>query len=65
MDDYKRLFYNHRKNLKIKFVDDLYDRFLLRKLKLKCKSFKWYLDNVIPYKFVPDENVLGNGMVFF
>lgn len=62
MDDYKRLFYNHRKNLKIKFVDDLYDRFLLRKLKLKCKSFKWYLDNVIPYKFVPDENVLGNGM---
>lgn len=64
MDDYKRLYYIHRRDLKNKNVGNLTDRIELRK-KLKCKSFKWYLDNVIPYKFVPDENVLENGAVSF
>uniref|UniRef100_A0A183C4D6 Polypeptide N-acetylgalactosaminyltransferase n=1 Tax=Globodera pallida TaxID=36090 RepID=A0A183C4D6_GLOPA len=47
-------------DLKDKDVGDLGERKALRR-KLKCKSFKWYLDNVIPEKFVPNENVLGYG----
>lgn len=65
MDDYKRLYYTHRTDLKEKNVDgpgidDLNDRKQLRQ-RLNCKSFKWYLDNVVPEMFIPDENVLGYG----
>ncbi|VDM42902.1 unnamed protein product [Toxocara canis] len=60
MDDYKRLYYLHRPDLKTKDVGDLSERKALRE-RLKCKSFKWYLDNVIPNKFIPDENVAGYG----
>lgn len=43
-------------------VGDISDRIELRK-RLKCHDFKWYLDNVIPEKFVPDENVKAYGLV--
>ncbi|VDM42900.1 unnamed protein product [Toxocara canis] len=62
MDDYKRLFYVHRMGLVDTDVGDLSERKALRK-RLQCKSFKWYLDNVIPEKFVPDENVKAYGSV--
>jgi len=45
-----------------KDVGNITDRLDLRK-RLNCKSFKWFLDNVYPEKFVPDENVLAYGMV--
>ncbi|XP_059479627.1 polypeptide N-acetylgalactosaminyltransferase 1 isoform X2 [Neocloeon triangulifer] len=62
MDEYKRLFYMHRHDLKTMDIGDLSERQTLRK-KLKCKSFKWYLDNVYPSKFIPDENVIAYGRV--
>ena len=45
-----------------KDAGNLTDRIELRK-RLKCKSFKWFLDNVYPEKFIPDENVQAYGMV--
>ena len=55
MDDYKRLFYLHRPDLKSKTVGDVGDRMALKE-KLKCKSFSWFLKNVIPHKFILDED---------
>ncbi|XP_046573297.1 probable N-acetylgalactosaminyltransferase 9 [Haliotis rubra] len=62
MDDYKRLFFMHRHDLRNKDFGDISARVDLRK-KLQCKSFKWFLDNVYPEKFVLDEDVLAWGLV--
>lgn len=63
MDDYKRLYYLNRHDLLNIDVGDLSARKALRE-RLGCKSFKWFLDNVIPEKFVLDENVIAYGTLF-
>lgn len=65
MDEYKRLFFLHREEFEQKsdeLIGDLSERIKLRQ-KLKCQNFKWYLDNIYPEKFIPDENVLAYGRV--
>lgn len=49
LDEYKELFYGHGDHLIDQGLDvgNLTQQRELRK-KLKCKSFKWYLDNVFP-----------------
>ncbi|TKC35342.1 hypothetical protein EI555_019850 [Monodon monoceros] len=49
LDEYKELFYGHGDHLTDQGLDvgDLTQQRELRK-KLKCKSFKWYLENVFP-----------------
>lgn len=63
MDDYKRLFFAYQPSLENNpAVGDLTHRKQLRQ-KLHCKNFKWFLDNVYPEKFIPDENVIAYGQV--
>lgn len=54
MDSYKRFFYSARPSAKGKPYGNVEDRVLLRK-RLKCKSFKWYLDTVYPQLSIPNE----------
>lgn len=53
MDEYKRLFYMNRPDLAKTDVGSLKNRQQFKKDK-HCKSFKWFLDNVYPQKFILD-----------
>ncbi|XP_034430369.1 polypeptide N-acetylgalactosaminyltransferase 5 [Hippoglossus hippoglossus] len=65
LDGYKDLFYgngyHHLLDKTATNVGNLTDQMELRK-RLKCKSFKWYLDNVYPDMVAP--LVKAEGMVF-
>jgi polypeptide N-acetylgalactosaminyltransferase len=54
MDDYKRLFYMNRPDLMEASIGNLTNRLRFRQEK-QCRSFKWFLDNIFPQKFVLDD----------
>ncbi|XP_053621287.1 polypeptide N-acetylgalactosaminyltransferase 1-like [Plodia interpunctella] len=61
MDEYAELFYLHRPDLKKNpKIGDVTYRKILRE-KLRCKSFRWYLENVYPEKFVPVRDAIAYG----
>ena len=60
MDDFKRFFYMHRADLKGAEIGDLTERHAIKD-RLGCKSFRWFLENVYPHKFVMDEQSIAWG----
>ena len=62
MDEYKDIYYAMRPQLKGRSFGDVSERKALRN-KLNCKSFKWYLTNIIPELDVPDMYPYGRGEV--
>ena len=62
MDNYKEFVFMKRPDLKRVYHGDLTSRLELRN-RLKCKSFKWYLDNIYPEQQVPATSYLVHGEV--
>lgn len=64
MDDYSRYFFMHRADLRNKTASvDVSKRVALRR-RLRCKSFRWYLENVYTErKFMYDLEAVAYGSV--
>ncbi|XP_016114015.1 polypeptide N-acetylgalactosaminyltransferase 14-like [Sinocyclocheilus grahami] len=62
MDEFKLFYYSARPAARGKSYGDIHGRQVLRK-SLKCKSFKWYLDNVYPELKVPDDSDAKSGVI--
>lgn len=62
MDSFKRYFYAARPDVKGRPYGNVENRRLLRR-KLKCKNFKWYLDNIYPQLRVPESDDLAFGEI--
>ncbi|OQR75988.1 polypeptide N-acetylgalactosaminyltransferase 13-like [Tropilaelaps mercedesae] len=62
MDGYKKYFYLMRPELKDMQVGGLSGRKRFRELS-ECKSFKWYLENVYPHKYISEEHSRAHGII--
>lgn len=62
MDEYKEFYYSKRPDVRHRNYGNVSDRVTLRK-ELKCKSFKWYMENIYPEMPLPNENLFYGGSV--
>ena len=59
MDEYKHIVYNRFPEVKTVKSGDISERVVLRE-RLKCHSFGWFLENVLPDKYIPKNEILAN-----
>ncbi|XP_036398008.1 polypeptide N-acetylgalactosaminyltransferase 14-like [Megalops cyprinoides] len=62
MDEFKQLYYSARPAARGKAFGDVHSRKELRQ-SLKCKPFRWYLDNVYPELKLPDDPGSRSGLI--
>ncbi|KAK7504119.1 hypothetical protein BaRGS_00004423 [Batillaria attramentaria] len=62
MDEYKRFFYAARPTARMQEYGDVAERKRLRD-KLKCRTFRWYLDTVYPELKLPVSDELAYGHI--
>lgn len=62
MDEYKRFYYAAVPYARNSPYGDISERVKLRK-DLKCKSFKWYVENVYPELKIPTDETLSYGSI--
>ncbi|OCT79503.1 polypeptide N-acetylgalactosaminyltransferase 14 isoform X1 [Xenopus laevis] len=62
MDEFKNHYYAARPAAQGRPYGDIQKRLLLRRT-LKCRSFKWYLENVYPELQIPAESLSKSGII--
>lgn len=62
MDEYKRFFYAARPTARMQDFGDVSDRRRLRD-RLKCKTFRWYMDTVYPELKLPVSDEVAYGKI--